>query len=192
MVVLRQSSNAGRGPCSWLKKQDSGSYGPHVSVVAFCSDLSHPSRSSVTAITYVVGVGGYKTSIGKGDMASINNLISSAELREELQRLSTVTTRLKGSILFRRGDSPLGLFLVRKGRIGLCLDCETEAYPVRMLGPGAIAGLPASVSGNPYSLTAEVLQDSELAFVPRRLVVSFLKTIHSRFRGHTHAQQRNL
>jgi len=44
-----------------------------------------------------------------------------------------------------------------------------------MLGPGAIAGLPASVSGNPYSLTAEVLQDSELAFVPRHLVVSFLK-----------------
>ena len=108
-------------------------------------------------------------------MASINNLISSVELREELQRLSTVTTRLKGSILFRRGDNHLGLFLVRKGRIGLCLDCETEGYPVRMLGPGAIAGLPASVSGNPYSLTAEVLQDSELAFVPRRLVVSFLK-----------------
>ena len=108
-------------------------------------------------------------------MASINNLISSAELREELERFSTITTKPKGSILFRRGDNPLGLFLVRKGRIALCLDCETKALPDRMLGPGAIVGLPASVSGNPYSLTAEVIQDSELAFVPRHLVISCVK-----------------
>lgn len=108
-------------------------------------------------------------------MASINNLISSAELREELERLSTIITKPKGSILFRRGEKPLGLFLVRKGRVGLCLDCETKAYPVRKLGPGAIVGLPASVSGKPYSLTAEVIQKSELAFVPRHSVVSCLK-----------------
>jgi CRP/FNR family transcriptional regulator len=108
-------------------------------------------------------------------MASIHNLISSAELREELERLSTIITKPKGSILFRRGEEPLGLFLVRRGRVGLYLDCETKAYPVRKLGPGAIVGLPASVSGKPYSLTAEVLQESELAFVPRPLVVSCLK-----------------
>ena len=108
-------------------------------------------------------------------MASINNLISSAELREELERLSTIVKKPKGSILFRRGDKPVGLFLMRKGRVGLCLDCKTKAYPVRKLGPGAIVGLPGSVSGKPYSMTAEVLQDSELAFVPRHLVVSCLK-----------------
>ena len=108
-------------------------------------------------------------------MASINNLISSAELREELERLSTSITKPKGSILFRRGEKPLGLFLVRRGRVGLCLDGKTKAYPVRKLGSGAIVGLPARVSGKPYSLTAEVLQESELAFVPRHLVVSCLK-----------------
>ena len=56
--------NSGQATPSWSqKKQDSGSYGPHVSVVAFCSELPHLSRSSVTAITYVLGAGGYKTSI---------------------------------------------------------------------------------------------------------------------------------
>jgi CRP-like cAMP-binding protein len=129
----------------------------------------------VTTITYVWSFGGLKKIQWEDGMSSINNLISSAELREELERLSTIVKKPKGSILFRRGDKPVGLFLVRKGRVGLCLDCETKAYPMRKLGFGAIVGLPASVSGKPYSLTAEVLQDSELAFVPRHLVVSCLK-----------------
>jgi CRP-like cAMP-binding protein len=108
-------------------------------------------------------------------MASIHNLISSAELREKLLRLASPIAKPKGSILFRRGDEPLGVFLVRRGRIGLCLDCENKAFPRRVLGPGAIVGLPASVSGNPYSLTAEVVRDSEFAFVSRRSLVECLR-----------------
>ncbi|HEX3321099.1 MAG TPA: cyclic nucleotide-binding domain-containing protein [Terriglobales bacterium] len=108
-------------------------------------------------------------------MASAHNLISSAELREELERFASIIVKPKGSILFRRGDDPIGAFLVHRGRIGLCFDCESKAFPQRVLGPGAIVGLPASVSGNPYSLTAEVIQDSEFAFVPRRSLVQCLR-----------------
>jgi CRP-like cAMP-binding protein len=120
---------------------------------------------------------GKKTHWRKGEMATpVNNLIPSPELQAELERMAVIVFKPKGTILFRRGDDVAGLFLIRSGRVSLGLDCETSVYPTRILGPGAIAGLPATVSGNPYSLTAEVVDDSELAFVPRDAV---LECLHS-------------
>jgi CRP-like cAMP-binding protein len=108
-------------------------------------------------------------------MASVENLIPSPELQAELERVATIVLKPKGTTLFRRGEEVCGLFLIRSGHISLGLDYETAIYPARILGPGAIAGLPATVSGNPYSLTAKVVDDSELAFVPRDLVLTCLR-----------------
>jgi CRP-like cAMP-binding protein len=104
-------------------------------------------------------------------MASVTSLIPSHELQAELERLATIIFKPRGTTLFRRGDAVSGLFLIRSGRVSLGLDCETPGYPARILSPGAIAGLPATVSGKPYSLTAKVVEDSELAFVPREAVL---------------------
>jgi len=109
-------------------------------------------------------------------MASpVKNLIPSRELKAELDRRATTVSKPKGTILFRRGEDVSGLFLIRSGRVSLALDCETSVYPPRILGPGHIVGLPATVSGNPYSLTAKVVEDSELAFVPRNAVLTVLQ-----------------
>jgi CRP/FNR family transcriptional regulator, cyclic AMP receptor protein len=114
---------------------------------------------------------------GKGEMAIPGNtLIPSPELQAELEHLATIVFKAKGTTLFRRGDDVSGVFLIRSGRVSLGLDCKTPIYPARILGPGAIAGLPATVSGNPYSLTAKVIEDSELAFIPRDAV---LECLHS-------------
>lgn len=111
----------------------------------------------------------------KGEMATpAKNLIPSPELQAELERLATIVFKPKGTILFRRGDDVSGVFLIRSGRVSLGLDCETPVYPARILGTGAVAGLPATVSGNPYSLTARVVDDAELAFVPREAVLELL------------------
>jgi CRP-like cAMP-binding protein len=108
-------------------------------------------------------------------MGSANDLIPSSELQLELERLATTVLKPAGSFLFRRGDDVSGIFLIRSGRISLALDYETPVYPARILGPGAVTGLPAAISGNPYSLTAKVVEDSELGFVPRAQVVECLK-----------------
>lgn len=108
-------------------------------------------------------------------MASTRNLVPSPELQVELERLAKVVHKPKGSILFRRGDDVTGVYLIHRGRISLGLDYENPVYPARTLGPGTIAGLPASISGKAYSLTAEVVEDSELAFVPRGAVVACLR-----------------
>ena len=104
-----------------------------------------------------------------------NNLIPSPELKAGLEQLETIVFKPKGTILFRRGDDVFGIFLIRSGRVSLALDCPNPLYPPRILGPGAIVGLPATVSGNPYSLTAKVVDDSELAFVSRAAVLECLQ-----------------
>jgi CRP-like cAMP-binding protein len=108
-------------------------------------------------------------------MGSTSNLIPSRELQTELERLATIVLKPAGSFLFQRGDEASGVFFIRNGRISLALDYETPVYPARVLGPGAVIGLPAAVSGNPYSLTAKVVEDSELDFIPRAQVVECLK-----------------
>jgi CRP-like cAMP-binding protein len=116
-----------------------------------------------------------RTDKPEGDMASARNLVPSLELQVELERLAKIVLKPTGSILFRRGDDATGVYLIRSGRISLGLDYESPVYPARTLEAGAIAGLPASISGNAYSLTAEVVEDSELAFVPRDAVVACLR-----------------
>jgi CRP-like cAMP-binding protein len=109
-------------------------------------------------------------------MATLDsNLIPSPELKAGLEQLATIVFKPRGTILFRRGDDVSGVYLIRSGRVSLALDCPTRLYPPRILGPGAIVGLPATVSGNPYSLTAKVVDDSELAFVSRAAVLECLQ-----------------
>jgi CRP-like cAMP-binding protein len=104
-----------------------------------------------------------------------SNLVPSPELKTGLEQLATVVSKPRGTILFRRGDNAFGVFLIRSGRVSLALDCPSPLYPPRILGPGAIVGLPATVSGNAYSLTATLLDDSELAFVARDAVLECLQ-----------------
>jgi CRP/FNR family transcriptional regulator, cyclic AMP receptor protein len=108
-------------------------------------------------------------------MGPTNNLIPPSELQTELESLATIVFKPAGSLLFQRGDETSGVFLIRSGRISLALDYEIPVYPARILGPGALIGLPATVSGKPYSLTAKVVEDSELGFVPRAQVLECLK-----------------
>jgi CRP-like cAMP-binding protein len=108
-------------------------------------------------------------------MASAKNVVPSPELKAEFERLASIVLKPRNTVLFQRGDKPSGVYLIRSGQISVGLDCDTSVYPARILGTGAIVGLPASVSGNPYSLTAKVVDDSELAFVPRDAVVACLK-----------------
>lgn len=107
-------------------------------------------------------------------VASGRNLIPSAELKEELERLASVVAKPRGTILFHRGDAASGLYLIHRGRVSLGLEVESPVFPTRILTPGCIVGLPATVSGNPYSLTAEVVQDADLAFVARNAVLDCL------------------
>jgi CRP-like cAMP-binding protein len=53
---------------------------------------------------------------------------------------------------------------------------DGKIYLEEIVGRGGLLGLPAAISGTPYSLTAEVLSDSELAFLSREELVRLMQS----------------
>jgi len=97
-----------------------------------------------------------------------------SEVIAELDALASSVSRRGGEILFRCGEPVSGIFLVRCGSVKMALDEPNPAYPPTVIGPGGIAGLPAALTGT-YSLTAEVIEDAELGFIPAAMVVRLLE-----------------
>lgn len=107
--------------------------------------------------------------------ARMGDLVVSQAMKDQLLLLGTVVSRRKGTVLFSHGDAVTGVFLIRSGKVLLALDGINPAFPPRTLGAGCVVGLPAAVGGSPYSLTATVVEDAELTFVPRHALVDRLK-----------------
>ncbi len=61
----------------------------------------------------------------------------------------------KSRVLFRQGEAPSGLFILRGGEATMFLESESGALLVRtQLAPGSLLGLPALMSSQPYSMSA--------------------------------------
>lgn len=100
-------------------------------------------------------------------------LVSPA-LESELRSAGTHIVKPKGSTLFRTGQPVKGAFLIHSGRVRMSLD-HSALYPARTLGSGRIIGLPATFSGEPYSLTATAEQNCHLYFIPRARLLEILR-----------------
>ncbi len=101
------------------------------------------------------------------DTFALTTPTASTELFQELQAAASKIVLPQGAILFRRGEAPTGVFLVLGGSVNLELEGVGGPGAVRSHGPGSVVGLPASLSGNTYSLTAQVAEDASLGFIPR-------------------------
>ena len=97
-----------------------------------------------------------------------------SELYAELDLCASTVTLRRGTALFHCGDPLSGVFVVRRGAVTMSVDDENSIYPPRTIGPGEIAGLPATLTGY-YSLTARVAEDAELGFIPGPRVTDLLR-----------------
>jgi len=95
------------------------------------------------------------------------------------QRLSEITlthSYSKGAVLFVEGQAPQGVFIVRSGAVKLSVDSpDGRTLIVRFSGPGDVLGLPATLTGKPYSLTAEVIEPAQLDLIARKNFLDFLR-----------------
>jgi CRP-like cAMP-binding protein len=94
---------------------------------------------------------------------------------QQLHSAAKPVMKRKGSVLFRAGEPGKGAFFIRTGQVRMSLSENPTLYPTRTVGPGRIIGLPATFSGEPYSLTAEVARDCRLEFIPRKTLLSLLR-----------------
>ena len=101
------------------------------------------------------------------------------ELAEALDAIATVYTCRAGAVLFRQGQPADGVLVVRQGKVRLSALAHGDdpQLPYRSVGPGYVLGLPALFSGQPYSLTAEAVEECVCGFVDRERA---LQLVHNR------------
>jgi len=100
-----------------------------------------------------------------------------AELETKLLGKARNISKQAGALLFNQGDAVTGIYILSKGRARLTLhSADGKIHLEEIVGRGGLLGLPAAISGTPYSLTAEVLSDSELAFLTREELISLMQS----------------
>ncbi len=99
-----------------------------------------------------------------------------ALLFDALEAICSSIDYPKGTVVFEQGRPPKGVYIVLSGTVMLWLKVASgRQVPFRTAGSGCIMGLPASISGRPYSLSAKVIRDARIGFVPRKQLLELLR-----------------
>jgi CRP/FNR family transcriptional regulator len=101
--------------------------------------------------------------------------VQSAKLLRGLEDIAYPVEREAGSILLCEGESG-GVFLLCRGKAQLTMYSRSgEKLAFRTVGPGYLLGLPASMCNQPYNFTAELLEDSQVAFIRNQDIPRLLR-----------------
>src|SRR6202051_1227913 len=96
-----------------------------------------------------------------------------------LQRLSQITgsaTYPKGATLFVEGQPSRGVFVLCTGHVKLSTSSsDGKTLILRISEPGDLLGLPATISGRPYEVTADVIEPTQANFISRTDFLNFLR-----------------
>jgi CRP/FNR family transcriptional regulator, cyclic AMP receptor protein len=93
-----------------------------------------------------------------------------------LDAISSSATYPRGSVLFVEGQAPRGVFILCNGRVKLFgASSSGKELIFRIAEAGEIIGLPSTLSGKHYELTAEALEPIQANFIHRDDFLSFLR-----------------
>ncbi len=82
----------------------------------------------------------------------------------------------RGKCLFEEGGECRGVFLVTSGSVRLFLPTSRNtALMERIATPGCVLGLPSTVSGEGYSLTAEAMERTWILRISRENVMKLMQ-----------------
>jgi CRP/FNR family transcriptional regulator, cyclic AMP receptor protein len=97
------------------------------------------------------------------------------EMLQDFDALKSVTRCPRGATLFRKGQPARGIFVLCDGRARLSVCSESgEHLTLRIAGPGEVLGLSAALAGSPHEITAELLDNAQVAAVKRKDLLRFL------------------
>lgn len=96
-----------------------------------------------------------------------------------VQRLSAITFTScypKGATLFVEGQPSRGVFILCTGRVKLFTSSiDGKTLIARLANPGEVLGLPATVTGSCYELTAEIIEPAQANFISKIDLLNFLR-----------------
>ncbi len=99
--------------------------------------------------------------------------------KEDLEKLSLhkgCNFHKAGQILFQEGGYPAGLYCINRGKIKLYkTGSDGKEHIVRLAKEGDVVGYRSLISGEPYSASAEVLEEAAICFIPKNSFLSLLE-----------------
>jgi CRP-like cAMP-binding protein len=94
--------------------------------------------------------------------------VSTLENEDALERLETRRRCAPGTVLFREGEQPNGVFVLHDGKVDLLFSSRTgHIKPLRTAEAGQIVGLSSVVGGRPYDCTATARTPTIVGFIDR-------------------------
>jgi len=82
----------------------------------------------------------------------------------------------KGATLFVEGQPARGVFILCSGHVKLSTSsADGKTLILRIAEPGEVLGLPATVTGASYELTADIIEPAQANFIARTEFLKFLK-----------------
>jgi CRP/FNR family transcriptional regulator, cyclic AMP receptor protein len=99
-----------------------------------------------------------------------------AEALQAFNSIKSLNLYPRGSCLLREGHAARAIYVLCEGRakLSVCSD-NGKRLTLRIAGPGEVLGLSAVLSGCPYEVTAETLENAKVAMVRRKDVLQFLR-----------------
>lgn len=94
---------------------------------------------------------------------------------EDLQKIKSTSTYPKGALLFVEGQDSRGAFILCKGKAKLYTSsADGRVIILRIVAPGEVLGLTSTIGNKPYEATVEVLEPSQVNFLPKADFLKFL------------------
>lgn len=114
------------------------------------------------------------------DLQGLNELraaVSNSRTLESLTEESTINDYKKRQVIYKEGNHPHYLFYVQKGKVKTYKTHEDgKDLVIDLYNEGDFFGYTALLENNPYKETAEAIEETELALVPRKEFESLLNS----------------
>lgn len=99
--------------------------------------------------------------------------------RPALQKLNEIKSTAvypKSAVLFIEGQQPRGVFVLCAGKVKLSTSSsEGKRLITKISDAGDVLGLNATISNQPYEVTAEMIEPGQANFIPRDALLRFLR-----------------
>jgi len=98
-------------------------------------------------------------------------------LIENLENRATPICCCEERVLFRQGDEPVGLYVLKSGPVTLTMKSPAGKEIVSIqAADGSLLGLPGLIGNEPYTLSAIAQSGAQLSFLTRDVFAELMRT----------------
>ena len=100
--------------------------------------------------------------------------VTDNDVRAALTQRGEKLSMPKGSVLFEQGKTASGMYLIVSGKVQTQIGSGIGQVP-RVAESGSLLGVPATINGAAYSISAKVKEDAELIHVSRPRLLELMR-----------------